>query len=106
MFSCFLQAMFGVEVSPIEQHLFVLSLWLGGLRICNPVSLAPHFFSSSVIIVLNIALGLLLNLRYLKLDSYADHVSVNTLRYHQQLNFILMVYLATCLLHLTLCSNG
>ena len=39
--------MLGVEVSAIEQRLFVLPLRLGGLRICNPVSLASHLFSSS-----------------------------------------------------------
>ena len=40
--------MFGVEVSAIERRLFALPLRLGGLGICNPVSLAFHLFNSSV----------------------------------------------------------
>ena len=43
--SRFLPAMFGVEVS----GLFALPLQLGGLGICNPVSLAfSHLFDSSI----------------------------------------------------------
>ena len=40
--------MFGVEVSAIEQYLFVLPLQLGNLRINTPVSLASHLFTTSV----------------------------------------------------------
>ena len=40
--SCFLLAMFGVEVSAVERRLFALPLRLGGLGICNPVALASH----------------------------------------------------------------
>jgi len=48
LFSHFLPAMFGVEVSAVEQHLFALPLWFSGLGICNPVSLASCLFNSSV----------------------------------------------------------
>ena len=48
LFSCFLPAMFGVEVSAVEQCLFALPLRLSGLGICNPVALASHLFDSSV----------------------------------------------------------
>ena len=45
LFSRFLPAMFGVEVSAVERYLFALPLRLGGLGICNPVSLASHLFN-------------------------------------------------------------
>ena len=48
LFSRFLPAMFGVEVSAVERHLSALPLQLGGLGICNPVSLASRLFDSSV----------------------------------------------------------
>ena len=48
LFSYFLPAMFSVEVSAVQQCLFVLPLKLGGLGLCNPVSLAFHLFNSSV----------------------------------------------------------
>ena len=48
LFSHFLPAMFGVEVSAAERHLFTLPLRFSGLGICNPVSLATNLFNCSV----------------------------------------------------------
>ena len=64
LFSRFLPAMFGVEVSAVERRLFALPLRLGSLGICKPVSwllicLILQF------VVLYIWLDLLLGLRFL-----------------------------------------
>ena len=48
-FTCFLPpAMFGLEMSTAEWRLFAFPLQLGGLGICDPVSLACHLYDTSV----------------------------------------------------------
>jgi len=80
--------MFGVEVCAVEQCLFALPLWFGGLRICNPVSLASHLFNSSVCGTKHLV-GSVVGLETFELDSHFDCVSFNKLHYRQQLNVII-----------------
>ena len=79
--------MFGVEVSAVERHLFVLPLRLGGLGICNPVSLVSHLFDSSVHGTEHLV-KCIVGLEIFELDSHFDHVSSNKLHYRHQLNII------------------
>ena len=78
--------MFGVEVSAVEQRLFVLPLQLGSLGICNPVSLAFHLFNSSVRITEHLVKSIV-GFETLELDTHFDCVSrsSNKLSYCQQL---------------------
>ena len=46
--SCFLPALFGVEVSAIERQLFSLPLQFGGLGVFNPVTMSDYCYDSSV----------------------------------------------------------
>jgi len=79
--------MFCVEISAAEQHLFSLPLQFGGLRICNPVSLASHLFNSSVCGTKHLIISIV-ELETFQLDSHFDCISFNRLHYHQQLNTI------------------
>ena len=87
LFSRFLPAMFGVEVSAVERSLFALSLRLGGLGICNPVSLASHLFDSSVRGTEHLVRSIV-GLEIFELDSHFDRVSSNKLHYRHQLNTV------------------
>ena len=73
LFSRFLSAMFGVEVSAVERRLFALPLQLGGLGICNPVSLASRLFDSSVRGTEHLVRSIV-GLEIFELDSHFDHV--------------------------------
>ena len=84
LFSRFLPAMFGVEVSAVERRLFSLPLQLGGLGICNPVSLAFHLFNSSVRIT-DYLVKSIIGFETFELDTHFDCVSSNKLSYRQQL---------------------
>ena len=84
LFSHFLPAMFGVEVSAVERHLFALPLRLGGLGICNPVSLAFYLFDSSVRITEHLVKSIV-GFGTFELDTHFDCVSSNKLSYRQQL---------------------
>jgi len=46
--SCFLPALFGVEVSLVECHIFALPLRFEGLGIVNPVAVADYCYKSSL----------------------------------------------------------
>ena len=46
--SCFLPALFGVEVSAIERKLFSLPLQFDCLGVFNPVAMLAYFYDSSV----------------------------------------------------------
>ena len=85
LFSRFLPAMFGVEVSAVERRLFALPLQLSGLGICNPVSLAFHLFNSSVRITEHLV-KYTVCFETSELDSHFDCVSSNKLSYCQQLS--------------------
>ena len=87
LFSRFLPAMFGVEVSAVERRLFALPLRLGGLGIGNPMSLASHLFNSSVQATEHLARSIV-GLEKFELDSHFDHVSLNRLHCRQQLSII------------------
>ena len=76
--------MFGVEVSTVKQHLFALPLQLGGLGICNPVSLALHLFNPSVHGTEHLVKSII-GFEIFELDSHFDCVSSNKLSYRQQL---------------------
>ena len=84
VFSHFLPAMFGVEVSAVEQCLFVLPLRLGGLGICNPVSLAFRLFNSSVRITDHLVKSII-GFETFELDTHFDRVFCNKLSYRKQL---------------------
>ena len=84
LFSCFLPAMFGVEVPAVEQRLFALPLRLGGFGICKPVSLAFHLFNSSVRITDHLVKSII-GFETFELDTHFDCVSSNQLSYCQQL---------------------
>ena len=84
LFSRFLPVMFGVEVSAVEPRLFALPLRLGGLGICNPVSLAFHLFNSSVCITDHLVKSIV-GFEAFELDTHFDCVSSNKLSYRQQL---------------------
>ena len=87
LFSRFLPAMFGVEVSAVERSLFALPLRLGGLGICNPVSLASHLFDSSVRGTEHLVRSIV-GLEIFELHSHFDCVSSNKLHYRHQLNTV------------------
>jgi len=87
LFSHFLPAMFGVEVSAVERRLFALPLRFGGLGICNPVSLASSLFDSSVCSTKHLV-KFIVGLENFELDSHFDCISFNKLHYRQQLNAI------------------
>ena len=76
--------MFGVEVSAVERHLFVLPLRLGGLGISDPVSLASHLFTSSVRATEHLVRSIV-GVETFELDSHFDHVSFRKQFHHQQL---------------------
>ena len=82
LFSRFLPAMFGVEVSAVERRLFALPLRLGGLGISNPVSLASHLFTSSVRATEHLVRSIV-GFETFELDSHFDHVSFNKQSHHQ-----------------------
>ena len=84
LFSRFLPAMFGVEVSAVERRLSALPLQLGGLGICNPVSLASRLFDSSVRGTEHLVRSIV-GLEIFELDSHFDRVSSN---YRHQLNTV------------------
>ena len=76
--------MFGVEVSAVERRLFALPLRLGGLGICNPVSLAFHLFNSSVCSTEHLVKSIV-GFETFELDIHFDCVFSNKLSYRQQL---------------------
>ena len=87
LFSRFLPAcpaMFGVEVSAVEQRLFALPLRLGGLGICNPVALASHLFNSSIDGTKHLVRSIA-GLESFELDSHFDCASSSKQFYRQQL---------------------
>ena len=84
LFSRFLPAMFGVEVSATERRLFALPLRLDGLGICNPVSLAFHLFTSSVHGTEHLVKSIV-GFETFELDSHFDCVSSNKLSYRLKL---------------------
>ena len=95
--------MFGIKVSAVERRLFALLLWLGGLGISVPLSLASHLFTSSVRAtehLVKFAVGF----EIFELDSHFDCVSFN-MQFHSKV-LLLMKSLINCLLYLILCSNG
>ena len=73
LFSCFLPATFGIEVSAV-QHLFALPFKLCGLVICNPVSLASHLFNCSVAGTEHLIRSII-GFETFELDSHFDCVS-------------------------------
>ena len=73
LFSHFLLAMFGVEVSAVKRRLFAFPLWLGRLGISNPVSLASHLFTSSVRATEHLVRSIV-GFETFELDSHFDHV--------------------------------
>ena len=79
--------MFGVEESAVEQLLFALPLWLGGLVISDPVSLVSHLFTSSVCATEHLVTSIV-GFEIFELDSHFDHVSSNKQSDHQQLSVI------------------
>ena len=76
--------MFGVKVSAVERRLFAVPLRLGGLGICNPVSLAFHLLNSSVHSSEYLDKSII-DFEIFELDSHFDCVSSNKLSYHQHL---------------------
>ena len=83
LFSRFLPAMFGLEVSAAEQSLFVLPLQLGGLGICNPVSLASRLYDSSNHCTENLIRSIV-RCESFELDSYFECVSFHKANHRQQ----------------------
>ena len=81
LFSHFLTAMFGVKVSAAERPRFVLPLWLGGLGISNPVSLAFDLFTSSVCSTEHLVRSIV-GFETFELDAHFDH-SFNKQFYRQ-----------------------
>ena len=79
--------LFGVEVSAVERRLFALPLRLGGLGICNPVSMASRLFDSSVSGTEHLVRSIV-GSEIFELDSHFDCVSFNKLRYRQQLDIV------------------
>jgi len=73
--SCFLQALFGGEVSVVEHDLLVLPLRLGGLEVSNPVSSASDFYDSSIrrtVVLVKSLVGAML----FELDAHLEAVSL------------------------------
>jgi len=87
LFSCFLPAMLGLEVSAAEQCLFVLPLRLGGLEICNPVSLAFHLYDSSVHCTEHLIRSIV-RFESFELDCHFECVSRHKVNCRQQMNGI------------------
>jgi len=79
--------MFGLEVSAAERHLFALPLQLGGLGICNPVSLAFHLYDSSVHCSEHLIRSIV-RFEGFELDSHFDCVSRHKVNHRQQMNTI------------------
>jgi len=89
LFSCFLPAMFSLEVSAAEQHVFALPLRLGSLGICNPVSLAFHLYDSSVHCIEHLIRSII-KFDSSELDSHYECVSIEKVNHRQQMSVILM----------------
>ena len=87
LFSCFLPAMFGVEVSSVERRLFALPLRLGGLGICNPVSLASYLYDSSIHSTALLVQSVVSSANF-ELDAHFACVSLSKRNYHEQMNSI------------------
>ena len=92
--------MFGLEVSAAEQHLFALPLRLGGLGICDPVSLACHLYDTSVICTDHLIQSIV-SFKGLELDSHFECVAVHKVDHQQCMRKFLMMslvkfYLPTC----------
>ena len=87
LFSGFLPAMFGLEVSAAERRLFVLPLRLGGLGICNPESLAFNLYKSSVNCTEHLTRSIVRGENF-ELDSHFECISVNKVNHRQQMNAI------------------
>ena len=76
--------MFGIEVSAVEQCLFALALWLGGLEISDPVSLASHLFTS--VCGTEHLVRSIVGFETFEMDSHFDHVLFNKQFHCQQLD--------------------
>ena len=84
LFSCFCQLCLVLKCLQLNERLFALPLRLGGLGICNPVSLAFHLFNSSVRITEHLVKSIV-GFETFELDTHFDCVSSNKLSYRQQL---------------------
>jgi len=71
--SCFLPALFGVEVSSTERQLFSLPLQFGGLGIFNPVAMSDYCYDSSVRSTLLLRKSILGSVTF-ELDAHIDTV--------------------------------
>jgi len=87
LFSRFLLTMFGLEVSAAERRLFALPLQLGGLSICNPVSLAFCLYDSSVHCSERLIRSIV-RFESFELDSHFECVSRHKVNHRQQVNVI------------------
>ena len=85
--SRFLPAMFGLEVSAAERRLFALPLRLGGLGICNPVSLASHLYDSSVKCTEHLIKSIV-GLENFELDSHFECVAINKVTHRRQMSVV------------------
>ena len=85
--SRFLPAMFGLEVSAAERRLFALPLRLGGLGICNPVSLASNLYDSSVKCTEHLIKSIV-RLENFELDSHFECVAINKVTHRQQMSVV------------------
>ena len=74
--SRFLQAMFGLKVSAAEYRLFVLPLRLGGLGICNHISLTSHLYDSSIHCTKHLIRSIISS-EVFELDSHFEFITVN-----------------------------
>ena len=86
LFSRFLPAMFGLDVSAAERRLFVL-LRLGGLCICSPVSLASRLYDSSVHCTEHLIRSIV-KCESFELDSHFECVSFHRANHRQQMSVI------------------
>ena len=80
--SCFLPAKFGLKVSATECRLFALPLQLGGLGICNPVSLASHLYDLSMHCTEHLSRSIVSS-EVFERDSYFECIAVNRVDYCQ-----------------------
>ena len=87
LFSHFLPAMFGLEVSAAERRLFALPLRLGGLGICSPVPLASCFYDSSVHCTEHLIRSIV-RCESFELDSHFECVSFHRVNHRQQMSVI------------------
>ena len=85
LFSRLLPALFGLEVSAAERRLFALPLRLGGLGICNPVSLASRLYNSSIHCTEHLVRSIVGMMNF-ELDSHFECVSSNKSNFRQQMN--------------------